>query len=255
MAAWDAYIICTSPRSGSTLLCRLLKATGVAGAPGSHFHEPDLHAWCADYGLDPGPAAAPADTIRAVLAAAVRKGRGAGDVFGLRLQRGSAPFFLEQLGHVFPEASGDLDSLQAAFGRVRFIHLTREDKLAQAISYVKAGQTGLWHKAPDGTEIERLSAPADPVYDPTAIAAEMARMTAYDQAWRDWFAATGIAPIPLRYSDLSRDPVAALARVLEALGLDPAAARVPVPTAKLADGINADWYRRFRLDHAAAQTP
>ena len=31
MANFDSYVICTSPRSGSTLLCQLLAATGVAG--------------------------------------------------------------------------------------------------------------------------------------------------------------------------------------------------------------------------------
>lgn len=29
----EAYVICTAPRSGSTLLCRMLGATGIAGQP------------------------------------------------------------------------------------------------------------------------------------------------------------------------------------------------------------------------------
>src|SRR4051794_39995083 len=32
-----AYLICATPRSGSTLLCELLKATGVAGRPEEYF--------------------------------------------------------------------------------------------------------------------------------------------------------------------------------------------------------------------------
>ena len=32
----------------------------------------------------------------------------------------------------------------------------REDKVGQAISRLKAEQTGLWHKFSDGTERERL---------------------------------------------------------------------------------------------------
>lgn len=39
---YRAYVICTSPRSGSTLLCKLLAATGQAGKPKSYFHKPDL---------------------------------------------------------------------------------------------------------------------------------------------------------------------------------------------------------------------
>ncbi|MEO1275711.1 MAG: Stf0 family sulfotransferase [Pseudomonadota bacterium] len=46
-----SYVICTAPRSGSTLLCHLLRATGVAGWPGSHFHRPSLTGWLDAYGL------------------------------------------------------------------------------------------------------------------------------------------------------------------------------------------------------------
>ena len=46
-----SYIICTSPRSGNTLLCKLLAATNVAGVPGSHFHVPSLEGWLAAYDL------------------------------------------------------------------------------------------------------------------------------------------------------------------------------------------------------------
>ena len=34
---------------------------------------------------------------------------------------------------------------------------SRENKLAQAVSLIKAEQTGLWHIAPDGTELERVA--------------------------------------------------------------------------------------------------
>ena len=40
MAKYESYVLCTSPRSGSTLLCKLLAATGVAGNPDSYFHRP-----------------------------------------------------------------------------------------------------------------------------------------------------------------------------------------------------------------------
>ncbi|MBT6203829.1 MAG: sulfotransferase, partial [Rhodospirillaceae bacterium] len=42
MARYQSYVICTSPRSGSTLLCSLLAATGLAGNPCSHFHDPSI---------------------------------------------------------------------------------------------------------------------------------------------------------------------------------------------------------------------
>ncbi|MEM7269766.1 MAG: Stf0 family sulfotransferase, partial [Pseudomonadota bacterium] len=57
MAAYASYVICTSPRSGSTLLCSLLKASGVAGAPESLFHEPSVEAWRAYHDAPAPPGA------------------------------------------------------------------------------------------------------------------------------------------------------------------------------------------------------
>ena len=51
MAQFQSYVICTSPRSGSTLLCRLLREAGNAGFPDSHFHAPDVEKWLGYYGL------------------------------------------------------------------------------------------------------------------------------------------------------------------------------------------------------------
>ncbi len=35
---FDSYLICATPRSGSTLLCGLLESSGVAGHPASYFN-------------------------------------------------------------------------------------------------------------------------------------------------------------------------------------------------------------------------
>ncbi|MEO0999464.1 MAG: Stf0 family sulfotransferase, partial [Pseudomonadota bacterium] len=161
MTAPAAYLLCTSPRSGSTLLCELLKATGVAGRPGSHFHEPSLARWAEVYGID--PAAFPDETamLRAIFAAARRRGTCAAGLFGLRMQRGSFGYFLAQARRIHP-AGRDAEVIGAAFGPTRFLHLSRADKLAQAVSRVMAEQTGLWHRRADGSELERLAPPAAP---------------------------------------------------------------------------------------------
>ncbi len=161
----QSYILCTSPRSGSTLLCGLLKATQRCGLPDSHFHEPSLQAWLGYYDLEDVAFATRADAVGAVVKAARAYGQDGTDMFGLRLQRQSAAFFFDQLAHLHPQLTGDAARIDAAFGRTAYLYLTRDNKLDQAISYVKATQSGLWHRAPDGTEVERLSAHRDPVYD------------------------------------------------------------------------------------------
>ena len=37
MTAERSYLVCATPRSGSTLVCQALKATGVAGNPEEYF--------------------------------------------------------------------------------------------------------------------------------------------------------------------------------------------------------------------------
>lgn len=61
-----SYMICTVPRSGSTLLCGLLAATSHAGHPDSHFHSSSLDDWLNDYGLKQTDYASREDCLRAV---------------------------------------------------------------------------------------------------------------------------------------------------------------------------------------------
>ena len=64
---YKSYIICTSPRSGSTLLCKLLTNTNVAGVPNSYFHKPSLTNWKEVHGIAPNCLANRSKTLEAVL--------------------------------------------------------------------------------------------------------------------------------------------------------------------------------------------
>ena len=249
MARFDSYVICTSPRSGSTLLCNLLAATGVAGNPGSHFHEPSIADWLGYYDLTPDPTLPERDILAEIFRAAIAQGSRDTGMFGLRLQRHSFDFFTEKLAVLYAGLSSDAARFQAAFGRTLYIHLTRRDKAEQSVSYVKAEQSGLWHAAPDGTEIERLSPPREPVYDAGEIRARFDEVTAFDRDWEAWFAAEKIDPFRITYESLSKDPKEALCRVLDRLGLDREAASDVTPgVAKLADKTSREWTARFRAE-------
>jgi trehalose 2-sulfotransferase len=248
----QSYFICTSPRSGSTLLCALLKETGIAGCPGSHFHEPSLAQWLESYGLANKRFASREEALRGVFASARERGAGATKVFGLRMQRGSFPYFLEQVDRLYPGRTSDIERIEAAFGPTLFVHLQRADKLAQAVSRVMAEQTGLWHRASDGSELERLAPPREPSYDSEAIARHVADLAALDAEWEHWFAREGLAPLRISYDELARAPQETLAHLLDALGLDPVHARhIQPPTAKLADAISREWIERFAAETAA----
>ena len=241
-------MICATPRSGSTLLCDLLEATAVAGRPASYFRKELVPDWARRLGVAEGPPDS-AGFARAYLAAVLREGAGGTGVFGLRLMWESVGELSALLDRVRPGLPGDAARFAAAFGPVRFLHLSRADKVTQGVSHLRAIQTGLWHLGADGTERERTTPPAAPAYDPERIAAYAAEAEAHDAAWRRWFAANRISPTRLTYEALARDPRATLARALAGLGLDPAAAARAAPrTARIADAESRAWAARFRAD-------
>lgn len=256
MGNYNSYVICTSPRSGSTLLCKLLAATGKAGCPESYFHNPSISNWLDNFDLCPQDTHTKHDILGFIFDAARTRGTGNTGIFGMRLQRKSFSFFTEQIQILHTGFSNDAERFQAAFGNTLFIHLTRANKLEQAISFVKATQTGLWHIAPDGTEIERLSEPQEPVYDAKEIAKQIANLTALDTAWQDWFFKEKIKPFRITYDALSANPEAVLAQVLEQLGVDKAAAKGIKPrVAKLADATSRVWAERYLAKNDVGMWP
>ncbi|WP_068299356.1 Stf0 family sulfotransferase [Pararhodobacter sp. CCB-MM2] len=246
---YQSYFICTSPRSGSTMLCELLAGAKVAGKPDSHFHEPSIDAWLDYYDLEAADFATRRDMLNGIFRAAKMLGKGQSDICGVRLQRGSFAFFMEQLKFLYSDCASDVERIEAAFGPTLFIFLSRKDKLDQAISYIRAEQTGLWHRRADGSDLERLEPQRDDGYDPDAIRSQVAEFTAFDASWRSWFEEQSVSPLEVSYEDLSSAPQKQLARILDTLGVDGSIAHdIPTPTAKLADGINRLWRDRFELD-------
>lgn len=241
----SSYVICTSPRSGSTLMCRMLAATGRLGVPDSYFHRPSLDAWANAFDI---PKALPDhERVSRCFEAARIKGPGGADVFALRQQYPGLAFLCATLATHIPEADGDQDRLQRQFGPLRFIHLTRRDKLAQAVSLIRASQTGLWHRHADGTDLERNAPEGSEGYDATALTEQIAQFQSYDAGWQDWFTEQKITPLRVTYEKLATDPTAELRRVISWLGADPSLADgVDVPLQKLADATSAAWIARYQ---------
>jgi LPS sulfotransferase NodH len=249
----DGYILCGTPRSGSTLLCNLLASTKVAGTPDSFFMREIDPMWIKEWGLPSRGGMSETDFNNAYLTAVVRAGKGGTEVFGLRLMRENLEELSGFLYKIFPQLPSDKARLEAAFGNILYLHLLREDKLAQAVSLVKAEQSGLWHSDPDGTELERTTPRREPEYDFDRIFREVEQLEQFDAAWISWFDQQNIKPFRVGYEILSANPAAELTRICSAIG-------VPAPhpdsllpgVAKLSDAINADWMRRYRLELGTA---
>jgi LPS sulfotransferase NodH len=232
-----AYVLCATPRSGSTLLCSLLHSSGVAGHPESWFRIPNRPEFAADWGISAPDGSFDWPTY---LTAAIRAGTSPNQVFGLRLM-------WNMLGELVTDLGGAPMATQAAllartFGPVQYLYLSRRDLVAQAISRHKAEVSGTWHLG-----FEEALHPKLPTYDASRIAAYLAEAKADHDAWQAWFAANLITPYQLTYESLSAAPQTTALSVLAHLGLT-APKGVHATNVKMADDISAEWAARFRAE-------
>lgn len=250
MSPYRSYIICGTPRSGSTLLCGLLESAGC-GRPHSYFRRQSIPRFAHDLGVSDKSGFESDDFSRRYLDAVLVEGKGGTGIFGLRVMFDTLEELSLRLDSLFPGLEGAPSRIERAFGRPLYIHLSREDKVAQAVSLLKATKTGLWHISADGSELQRTAPHQDAVYDPEAIRTLVDDLTRQDDEWKKWFGDLALEPVRLTYGSLSRDPKAGLQAVLSALGLDLSLASTVMPrTAKLADEQSENWIARFQADNS-----
>ncbi len=243
----DSYLICATPRTGSTLLCGLMASTKVAGQPGSYFRQPDEQLWADRWDIvrSPDGVFEYSEFIRATLAA----GRTENGVFAARIMWGTLDYLVDRLGTVYPApADGDFDLLNLAFGHTAFIYLQRDDILAQAVSWHRAEQTNVWHQ----TDQEVSKQPEqEPRFDFDQICKLVQLIEDHNLAWRTWFASVVIQPHMVRYEDLDADPVGVVCEILDFLGLKlPPGRLIKTPHRRLADELNVQWIDRYRAELA-----
>ncbi|PWN01411.1 hypothetical protein DJ010_17780 [Nocardioides silvaticus] len=229
------YIICATPRTGSTLLCRLVASTGVLGRPESFFREPDEASWALRFNLRTvGPRVEDyRDFVRAVRDA----GTTPNGVFGARIMWGSVGRI--RRGLKAPIHQSDLAALQEAFGSLRFVHLRRSDEIGQAVSWTRAEQTGYWQEG------DSVQGPAEP--DVTRMVQLVRTIRQHNASWRSWFAQNGIEPHHLDYEDLTQRPDVALREIAALVGLSaPLIWKVEGLPARQADRMNAKWSALLR---------
>lgn len=241
----DSYLICTTPRTGSTLLCGLMASTKVAGRPESYFRKPDEQLWAARWDIvrSSDGLFEHSEFVRAALAA----GRTANGVFAARIMWGTLDHLVERLGSAYPApVVGDFDLLNLAFGNTGFIYLRRDDVLAQAVSWHRAEQTNVWHETDHEASKQQEQ---EPRFDFDQIHKLVRTIEEHNAAWRAWFASVGVQPHMVRYEDLDADHVGVAREVLEFLGLKlPPGRLIKARNRRMADELNARWIERYRAE-------
>ena len=228
------------------MLCALLEGTGVAGRPQEFFErlsrsglprQPrEYFEGIEDAELlellaptDPG-APDPSDPIPGAL----EEGTTDSGVFAAKLMWTHLLDLAERLGRP-PDAA----LLADRFPELHYVHVTRGDKVSQAVSLWRAVQTRAWRAGAVQEEGEA-------VYHAGGIGHLARQLGEQDDAWRAWFAEHRIAPLTIAYEDLAADTHAATAAVLEHLGVGPAEIPDP-PLRRQGDDRSARWAKRYRM--------
>jgi trehalose 2-sulfotransferase len=273
-----SYLICATPRSGSTLLCDALEDTGIAGRPAEHFevlletglprqprdyfqrsNDPEVWALLddrefqdvlgeyggryADHTALRDPLWRPPD-FEGLLAEALRKGTTENGVLGTKIMWAYFRDFV-RLARRTPglEDVRPCDVPGAVLPNLRVhVWIRRRDTTRQAVSLWKALQTQQWRRDSDedaGGQGLRFSFPA--------VNHLKLRIDEHNAAWQDFFEKCGVEPLKVVYEDLVEDYEGTVLRLLDGIGVPiPENFAVEQPRMKRqADDLSEEWVRLY----------
>ena len=223
-----SYIVASSYRSGSQYLCWRLWQTGLLGAPSEVLNPTsELRVLMSRFN-----ASSPADYIAKLLARRTSRN----GVFGMK-----AHF------HHFEAFQKEYPPLLEVLAPTTYIYISRQDRIAQAVSMAKALQTDAW--------TSRMEEGPKPVlfYDREMIAHCLVDIEQQDATWRRWFETYKITPFQVTYDELTADAARVVRNFVEFLGVqNDERDEVDIPPAKKqADETNQEWIERFEREAKA----
>lgn len=214
------YAICTQPRSGSNLLCQYLSSTGRLGHPLEYFNAPGRRA----LGLPDFPDS-PLEQIRQILRIGTTD-----DVYAVKL-------FASQF-EIVSKAIRWTEMLP----NLRFVYLSREDVLGQAISWARAVQTEQYRSTQQAVSVAR--------YDAELIQSRLRAILHERALWEGYFARTGIIPLKIIYERFVEDPAMHVAKIAALMKVDDAAIDLrKIDLTVQRNEMSDEWRRRFREDY------
>jgi LPS sulfotransferase NodH len=222
--------ICSTPRSGSYMLCRYMINAGL-GVPHEYFNPVIMRQIAPRLGLgnsveglkwrhrspwDHVPFGTPA---RARAAEANFLGKYIDAIVARRCQGGifAAKIHFDQFLKVLDNPVG-----RSLLDGGLFIHLYRDDLLAQAVSTHFAKLTGLW--SIDDAVTTAPAAQPD-FFDVAGLGRTLEELAEEDRGWRVFLARNGVSPMAISYERLREDPFGFVAAIARRLGLDPGTLR------------------------------
>lgn len=234
-----SYIVCSSQRSGTHLLGDLLRHTELAGRPVEYFMSSGDATWEGTHGY----------SSRASYLEWVRQqATTPNGVCGLVVMWVHFDRMLQLLRELpgcarlpAPQLLGEL------FSPPKYIWLRRRDRVAQAVSWAMALQTGIWYVARDSATPPPPPA-AEPVFDFDLVDDLYRRILEGETGWAAYFRHHGLRPLELIYEEAVADPAAALREALSFLEIaaDFDLSTILPGTAKQANALSREWAAAFR---------
>ncbi len=238
MQPHTSYLVCGTPRSGSSLLCEALANTGIAGQPEEYFQPANEVLWQERWGTS---------TYAEYLARVIEHCTTPNGVFGVKMMWGYFDHFLRHVRQMSGYDDRELPVyrlLQSIFPNPRYIWIKRRDTVRQAVSHAKAMQTNLW-----AVKAESPRVPArTPEFSFMQIDFMAQEIKAHDAAWQRFFTENSIQPLVIVYEDFVASYQETVRETLQRLGI-PGAELVecaPRSMKKQADEQSEQWVQRYQ---------
>jgi len=235
MQILNCYIIASVQRSGTHLLCTLLRSTGVAGLPAEHFLAKTGETWERRWNSP-----SRMQHVERVL----QDNTTANGVFGTVVMWSYFDRMLQMLRDIPKYNALDGAHLLASLlQQPKYVWLRRRNQVEQAVSWAIACQTGVWaQKAGENPRPRDI-----PRFDFKVIDEWCNRIAEHNTAWANYFRENRIEPLTVFYEDLVANSRTAVERVLQFLNV-PLPARieiVPHGLEKQADEVSAQWIAAY----------
>jgi len=230
------FVICTTPRTASTLLCELLYKNGV-GVPCEYFSHSEHAVLYADlFGLGLDFKKTNARDLSTYVAALKQFRTTPNGYFGFKMHWLHFRWFCKYLDPAIE------------FPSLNYIHLTREDELEQAISLCKAIQTKQWNS--------NQSIQFRPVYDADQIHWFLQSIKRWNKRWREYFSTLDRPVHHLSFEQFTSNPEQSLRGCLKFLECPVDGVFSDLGSVRyqpVRSTINEEWRQRYRHDVASLQ--
>jgi LPS sulfotransferase NodH len=167
-------------------------------------------------------------------------------VLGLKLHAVQTNYFLERVRQYTDTAPATINAaIAAVFPRVKYIHLYREDKVSQAVSYYKAIMSNEWWRF---SETFPASQEYAVPYSQYGIKKALRLLELSDHYWNQYFNMYSIKPLALTFEALVADYETSVRAVLAYLGITYEHAIAEPKTVKQSDEQSVAWAEKFLED-------